>query len=302
MIDGDDMLSALQHGSGIQVTGRVVLAILSVIAIMASGMYWWGIQSALTGVWWTALVWTLLITIGPPATMAFVVRTTPGGMLWLKVHMRTWGMATMVAVWVFLMYYSFDIQYTWWLQQPAHQVGLAPMQAVVGIIGFIVIPSLLVAPVSNDELIEAIRQAHLVRRYEMMVQSDVDMLRTSLMRWTMYANKGMSNLSPRERADLAAGIRWIVTGMDETLRDLAQGIRVVTRNASFDVPSLRVRPSIRDHIEHIEQTLLTAPNRTPPEPSTPDRAASLQPSPPPPSDRRVGRRPRRWASRGKRSR
>lgn len=237
------------------ITARQALTVLAVIAMICSAIYWWGVQTVLTGHWMVALAYTAILTLAPPALMAFMIPWSPAGMLLQKINARTWGYAIVITAALFLLYYSFEIQWSWWSsQQAVADSGLILQQALIGIIGFIVVPALLWAPVSTDELVEQIRQEHLVRKYELQVQSDIALLRTTLLRAQEKALLGFANLTAAEREDLANVLIGLVAGIDNTLRQIGESVEAVS-GATVPFDSLTDNEDVRQYLEYIAESL-----------------------------------------------
>lgn len=241
------------------ITARFVLGVLTVVALVAAAIHWWEIQSSLTSNLVIAAAWTALLTFAPPATTAFLVPGSPGGMLLQRLNAQTWGQGTIVAVAIYLLYYSSTVEYSWWAAQPNGGVllDIFPMafhQTVISLIGFIFIPAIMVAPVSSDELTEKIRQAYLVRRYELLVQADIEMLRGNTIRWNRLARIGLANLTPREKADFAGGLRWLVEGIDTTLEEINTSVKRVSGEGLWFSPISRT-PDLVAYLEEAERGL-----------------------------------------------
>jgi hypothetical protein len=198
-------------------------------------------------------------------------------MLLQKVNAKTWGYVVVVGCSIYLLYYSFQIQWSWWAaQRIVAESGLIYQQVFIGMIGFIIIPALLWTPVSSDELVEQVRQAHLVKRYELQTQADIAILRATLLRAQEKALIGFANLTVDEREELAAVMRSLVGGIDRTLREVGQTVKTVSGVAMPFDGMLDDNEDIRDVLEYISESLtgstLTARN-------DPDHyeMASLQP-------------------------
>jgi hypothetical protein len=177
-------------------------------------------------------------------------------MLLQKVNAKTWGYVVVVGCSIYLLYYSFQIQYSWWAaQQIVANSGLVYQQVLIGMIGFIVIPALLWTPVSSDELVEQVRQAHLVKRYELQTQADIAILRATLLRAQEKALIGFANLTVEEREELAAVMRSLVGGIDRTLREVGQTVKTVSGVAMPFDGMLDDNEDIRDVLEYISESL-----------------------------------------------
>jgi hypothetical protein len=176
-------------------------------------------------------------------------------MLLQKINARTWGHAIVLGMALYLVYYSFEIQYIWWSAQPTTvEAGLVLLQTVLGLVGFIVIPALLWSPVSTEELVEQFRQAHLVQRYKLQTDADLALLRAISIRGQELRLKGMSAMTPAERVEYAQTIQALVWGIDETLDDIALSVQHVS-GAQVPLTRLQERPDITQALDQIAQTL-----------------------------------------------
>jgi hypothetical protein len=240
---------------GFRFTAKSMLMILAVVAMIGSAVYWWGVQSQLTENMIVAMAFTAILVLAPPSLTSFLIPWSPGGMLLQKINARTWGYAVIISASLYLLYYSFEIQYSWWLSQPVvADTGLVLQQVFVGIIGFILIPALLWTPVTSEELVEQVRQAHLVRRYELQTQADIAILRATLLRAQEKALIGFANLTVQEREELAAVMRGLVKGIDQTLRDIGDSVKTVS-GATVPFESLDDNQEIRSYLDYIHYSL-----------------------------------------------
>lgn len=248
-----------QHRRGEAFTAKAMLHLLAAVLLGASALFWWTIQSKLTGNVWMASVYTLILVATPPILTSFLIPWSPGGMLLQRINARTTGYIVVVAIALFLCYYSWQIQYEWWSAQPnTARTNLVLMQTVVGIIGYILVPALAVAPVSGDELVEQIKQAHLVRRYEIQTQADIAILRATLTRATEKALIGFANLSPAEREELAQVMHGLVQSIDRTAREIGHGVREVS-GAQIPIIGLDEDTELRGYLDEAKALLIAEP-------------------------------------------
>jgi hypothetical protein len=239
-----------------QFTSKTLLAVLAVVAMAGSAAYWWGVQSQLTDNRIVAIAFTAILVLAPPSLVSCLIPWSPAGMLLQKINARTWGYPVIIGAALYLIYYSFQIQWSWWAAQPVvADSDLVYQQALIGIIGFIVIPALLWTPVSSDELVEQVRQAHLVKRYELQTQADIAILRASLLRAQEKALIGFANLTLQERQELAAVMRSLVVGIDNTLRERGQTVRTVSGVAMPFDGLLEDNAEVRDVLDYISDSL-----------------------------------------------
>jgi hypothetical protein len=260
------MVRRQQRPGGIQFTAKSLLALVASVAMIASATYWWGVQRQLTDNTLIALAFTAILVLAPPALTSFLIPWSPGGMLLQKINARTWGYMVVITSSLYLVYYSFEIQYSWWASQPnVADTGLVMQQVIIGIIGFIIIPALLWTPVTSEELMEQVRQAHLVKRYELQTQADIAILRATLMRAQEQTLKGFANLTYQERKELSDCLTGLVGGIDQTLREIGQSVKVVS-GATIPFTALDDNEDIRGHLDFIHESLVNNSLAPPPDP------------------------------------
>lgn len=231
---------------------------LACIAMIGSAVYWWGVQSQLTSNTMIAAAFTAILVLAPPSLVSFLIPWSPGGMLLQKINARTWGYLVVVACALFLLYYSFQIQWSWWMaQEVVRNSNLVYQQVLIGIIGFIVIPALLWTPVTSEELVEQVRQAHLVKRYELQTQADIAILRATLLRAQEKALLGFANLTLEEREELAGVMRGLVSGIDRTLQEIGASVKTVS-GATIPFHALEDNDDIRDVLDYISDSLVNS--------------------------------------------
>jgi len=237
-------------------TAKSVLGILAIVAMCGSAIYWWGVQSQLTNNTMMAVAFTAILVLAPPVLTSFLIPWSPGGMLLQKINAKTWGYAVIIMAALYLIYYSFEIQYSWWAtQQVVVDTGLVLQQVMIGIIGFIIIPALLWTPVTSEELVEQVRQAHLVKRYELQTQADIAILRETLLRAQEKALKGFASLTVQERQELSDVMKGLVTGIDKTLQDIGKSVKTVS-GATVPFDSLEDNEDIREYLDYIQHSLM----------------------------------------------
>ncbi len=250
-----DMVRGQRRRGGWQFTAKTGLAILAVVAMVGSAAYWWGVQSQLTSNTIVAMAFTAIMVLAPPTLVSFLIPWSPAGMLLQKINARTWGYTVITVAALFLLYYSYDIQYAWWQAQPVvAESGYVLPQVMVGIIGFVIIPALLWTPVTSDELVEQVRQAHLVKRYELQTQADIAILRNTLLRAQEKALIGFANLTVQEREELASVMRGLVRGIDGTMKEIATSVKSVA-GATIPFSSLEDNEQIKGYLDYISEAL-----------------------------------------------
>jgi hypothetical protein len=233
------------------------LIILATVSMGGSAIYWWGVQSMLTENRVIAAAFTAILVLAPPSLITFLIPWSPAGMLLQKVNARTWAFPVIIASAIYLVYYSYQLQWSWWAAQPVvAETNLVYQQVLIGIIGFIVIPALLWAPVSTDELVEQVRQAHLVKRYELQTQADIAILRATLLKAQEKALVGFANLTVAEREELAAVMQSLVSGIDRTLKEIGHSVKAVSGVALPFDHVLEDNEDIRDILDYIGDSLI----------------------------------------------
>lgn len=242
-----------------QITGKSVLLLLALVSMIASAIYWWGVQSALTANRPIAIAFTAILVLAPPTLISFLIPWSPAGMLLQRVNAQTYGHAVVVFASIYLLYYSYQLQYSWWAAQPVTaESGLIWQQVGIGLIGFILIPALLWAPVSSEELAAQIEQAHTVKRYELQAQADIAILRATLLRAQEKALIGFANLTVDEREELAAVMRSLVGGIDKTLREVGQSVQKVSGASLPFSNMLDDNDDIRNVLDYIGESLTSS--------------------------------------------
>src|SRR5262245_53117738 len=249
------MIRGQRRPAGFQLTSKTVLAILALVAMAGSAVYWWGVQRQLPDNKVVALAFTAILVVAPPSLVSFLIPWSPGGMLLQRVNARTWGYAVVFGCALYLLYYSFQIQLSWWWAQPVvADSNLVYQQVLIGIIGFIIIPALLWTPVTSEELVEQVRQAHLVKRYELQTQADIAILRATLLRAQEKALVGFANLTLEEREELAAVMKGLISGIDRTLREVGASVKTVS-GAMVPFDALEDNEEVQEILEYIGESL-----------------------------------------------
>lgn len=251
-----DMMRQQRRRQGAGFTSKSLLTILALVSMGGSAAYWWGVQSQLTSNVIVAVAYTAILVLAPPSLVSFLIPWSPAGMLLQKVNARTWAFPVIIGCALYLLYYSYQIQFSWWSAQPVVAgTDLINQQMLIGIIGFVIIPALLWTPVSSDELVEQVRQAHLVKRYELQTQADIAILRATLLRAQEKALIGFANLTVQEREELSAVMRSLVTGIDKTLKEVGQTVKVVSGAAIPFDGMLDDNEDIREVLDYISDSL-----------------------------------------------
>ena len=99
------------------------------------------------------------------------------------------------------------------------------------------------------------RQAHLVKRYELQTQADIAILRATLLRAQEKALIGFANLTLDEREELAGVMRGLVSGIDRTLQEIGASVKTVS-GATIPFHALEDNDDIRDVLDYISESLV----------------------------------------------
>lgn len=245
-------------------TARRMLVYMAFVSVVASGAYWWIVQSTLTGHTAVAIAFTAIMTLAPPLLTAFLVPSTPAGMLLQKINAQTWGFVIVIAASLYLIYYSFTMQVIWWsAQNGAASMNLVYHQAIIGVIATILVPALLSSVVTSEELIERLKQAHMVKRYEIQVNAQERILRAVSIRGQSMAMRGFANLTEGEREEFAAVISGLVCGIDSTLREINNGVNTVS-GAEIRYAGLLNDETVQASLLEISETIQQQPGNQAP--------------------------------------
>lgn len=213
---------------------RQILEVLTLLMLSAALAFNWSVQHELTANMVVSITMTTILTAAPPLLVSFLIPWTPGGMLLQRINAGTWGFAAVVLCAGFFVYYAFELQWSWWAAQPiVEETDLVWQQVLAGMIGFIVIPALMWSSVSNDDLAEQARQAHLVKRYEMQAKADMAILRNTVQRAERLAMNGLANLTANQQHELAFIIHGIHQGMENHLQAISQDIQWLSGSAEL---------------------------------------------------------------------
>lgn len=216
-----------EHGTA----AKDAMRLLAGIALICSGCFWFPIEWQLVGpqTWGDvamAIGGGLFLVVGPPVLTSFLVPWSAAGQLLSNLKWRTVGQVVVLAASLYLLYHSFTILQAWWAARPmVAQTGLTTQQAVVGIIANILVPALLWAPVSSEELQYELRQHQLVERYKVQTAADIAILQKTLLQAQQKAAVGFANLTAGEREELAAVMHGLIAGIDQTQQEIAGNLQ-----------------------------------------------------------------------------
>jgi hypothetical protein len=237
-------------------TGKTTLRVLGVSMMLGAVVYFTNIQLDLQPDLFVAIIWGIILGGGPPALGSFLVAWSPGAMLVQRTYVKTFGFVALLAAFIFLSYYSLELSYAWWAaQEGARETGLVRHQTIISYIAGVLIPSLVFSPFSYTELRERIRQAHLVKKYEIQSQGEIEIMRRGNYRALELANKG-SNRTPKENQELASYAKNLIEGIDSTLDETRRDVHKTTRvDIMQNTPYLLDNPDIQRSLNKARQLL-----------------------------------------------
>jgi hypothetical protein len=242
----------------LQITAKGILGILSLVCLGASLFMFYHINLVLSdGDWFLSGLMSAVTALVPPAMTSFLFPSTPSGMLLQRIQWKFPGYTAVMIVWAFTVYYSGSLLWSWWAGMPTTvEAGLVPYQTVMSIIGFIIIPGLIWVPITDDELIDVVRQNHLIERYKIQEQADLALLRGLTLRARYLALRGLSNLTAGQQQEFHAIITGLVNGIDESLKAIGQSVRTVAGDiADFD--GMSDNENIQVYLDGVSQMLLS---------------------------------------------
>jgi hypothetical protein len=242
------------------VTGRRALLTVALGALAGSASFWWEVERSLTPTAGVAAAYTLILTLGPPALMAFLLPWSPAGRLLARLRARTWGTLVVMLCALILGWYTVERQAAWWALQPVVAAsGLTILQTLIGLIGFVLIPALVWAPTGDDQLLHDLKQAELIARSAAQTQADLALLRATLLRAQVLARRGAAAWTPDERAELAQILRGMVDGIATSLDQLATSVTSVT-GVSIPQPPLAATPAVQAALQQSVAALTADPH------------------------------------------
>lgn len=230
-------------------TGRMGLLITAIGSLIGSASFHWMVQSKLTNNTAVAVAFTVIFVLFPVVAAGFIFPTSPAGMLLMRIKMKTWGYVALILSAFFIVGYDGYLMNAWWLTQDVVRTsGYVLPQVILGIIGFHVLPGLLVSQVSTTEMIETIRQAHLVKRYKVQTDAELSILRSTTMRAVTLSQRGMSDLNDGERDELARIMVGLVGGIDRTMKEITGSVKGVS-DVDVGYTSLLDNPQVANNLD-----------------------------------------------------
>lgn len=210
---------------------RSALEALAGLFIVASFAFWavafWQLFSppnVLSLMTIQVAVLALVFAIAAPLLWSALVPTTPAGQLLQKTQWRTAGFVFIVGAAVYLTYTAFSLLETWMYNQlyTGDAVTMTRPLAVALAIAFILIPALAWTQLPYNRMLDQIKQAHEVRRLEIMQKGDLAILKNHLLWMESRALMGYTNLLPDEQRHVAQSIAGLLQGIATTQRRIAR--------------------------------------------------------------------------------
>lgn len=246
-----------------ELTAKDVLRGLAVVGVVGAACFWYYIFGHFTPLWAVAALAAVGMALSSPALTAFVIPWSPARQLLSRILGKTFGSAFVIGAATFLVYFAFELLYSWWLSQPGGQLGVAMQMSILMIILFIIIPALLWAPVLSGDLRRMMREEQLVQEYEIMMNGKIALLQETLMRATTLTAKGLANLLVEEKQELAGIATSLVQGMESIQKELGTQLKKVSRSS---VPFDNVLPgnaTMREALNSLADELLRTPAALP---------------------------------------
>ncbi len=173
-VDGAE--SALHIGEIMYKRGgqfRWILITMGIGFFLFGWMYTYQIIKVLELDTFMTLVWSLLMAGGPTLLFAMIVPSTPLSMAVGRVMRKTWGQGFAVFAFIILFWYYVTLSNLWWTtQEGAIKNGYENKQTMIGIIGFILVPGLIVLPMTAAQELATLQQATAVKKYEMEIEAE----------------------------------------------------------------------------------------------------------------------------------
>lgn len=224
---------------------RTMLDYAAIVGLVLATVFQIRIQWTLAGVENPISLEALLVVVTAaalaivgPALVSALIPNTPAGQLLQRINYRTAGFAVTVAFSLFLIYYTYQMMVSWWMSKPVvEQSGLTNMQAIMMTILMIGVPALAWTQIDPQRLVNELKQAHMVKRYELQISADLGILATTLLRAQVLAAKGVANLLPDERRELHAIVTAYTAGIDQTIGEVEH---ILERASGAAIPLARL--------------------------------------------------------------
>jgi hypothetical protein len=234
-------------------TARGLCAVIGIILLIFSGLHWWGIQSALTENRLIALAYSVGLTLVPPLLASFILPWSPGARLFAKINAKGLGYSVIICSACFYVYYTYTLQYSWWLAQPVvAEAGMAQQQAILDIFLFIIFPGIVWMPVTREELVEMAYQEHMLHVYDLQTKTQLAEYRAMLMQAQAKTLKGVMQLAssdPKAAKWIAEIPIRISQQIDEQLKLVSEDIRSVA-GVALPFEGLWDNTDLRDTLEY----------------------------------------------------
>jgi len=239
-------------------SASTLLLIISIVGMASAGVYWGVVQYSLTGNWPIAITTAIVLVVSPPALLSFLLPRSAGSLLLERAHIRGWGCGVALLCGTFFLWYVVDVQYRWWSRQPAAaDAGVMLHQVGIWIIGGVIIPGVVLAQTTREELLEEAHQEQVVQHYRLQAQADIAYLRAQLLRARQLTLKGFANLVAEEREELASALVELVRGIDGTLDEYSQSLRAVSETM-LPFEGLADNPALQEYLDYLAESIASA--------------------------------------------
>ncbi|NJN66970.1 MAG: hypothetical protein HC884_09805 [Chloroflexaceae bacterium] len=235
-----------------------LLLIISAVGMASAGVYWGVIQYSLTGNWHIAITTAIILVVSPPVLFSFLLPHSSGSILLERNNMRRWGGGVALLCAAFFLWYVVEVQYRWWSRQPAAaDAGVMLHQVGIWLIGGVIIPGLVLAQATSEELLEEAHQKQVVQHYRLQAQADIAHLRAQLLRARQLTLKGFANLIAEEREELASALVELVRGIDGTLDEYTRTIRAVSETM-LPFEGLADNLALQEYLDYLAESIASA--------------------------------------------
>ncbi len=242
---------------------RSALDIIAIIFLVAGFAFWgvafWQLLSPpalLSLLSIQAAVLAVEFALAAPLLLSMLVPTTPAGQLLQKTQWATIGFYVILASALFLVYQSEQIIEMWLVAQPGvAEAHFERRLAIVLVIAFVVVPALAWIQLTPERWVQAVQQAHAVKKLEMQQRGELAIIKASLLRAESLAAIGWANLLPLEREEAVNSLRGLLMASSDTMRGVVR-----TLGVSADLErSIMGDDEIADELDYVTKAIDVLP-------------------------------------------
>lgn len=212
--------------------GRNALDALALLFLLASGAFWAVLHwTALVvdGASWpqmvVAIVMTAIYALALPLLLSMLAPSTPAGMLLQKTQWKTIGFALIIGSAAFLGWHAKNLMLLWFEAQPLiSEAGQEMAYTIACLIGFVVIPALAWVQATPEQWLQAIQQAHAVRKLELQQNGEIAIIKARLLWAEQRAAISYANLLPAEQQEVRATLEGLFKAIADNQRDIARTV------------------------------------------------------------------------------